>query len=305
MSSSDPSRCCASPIPIAALALVGAVVLAACTAGSGTPKGPPALTASSPVAVTVAVGDSVREPVVVAAGGVPPYTYALACLPALPPGLGLASGTGLLFGVPESPYSGVCDWSVSDAGEGTLPVRGDVLIEVLRRDTPPLTAEPLSSVSVEVGTSLRAPVVEAAGGVPPYLYGLACRPALPSTFRFSPESARLYGVPSDPYRGVCEWTVADADDPPVRLDGPLVVDVWSPRTAPFDATAVVSLTLSVGDSVRSSVVSASGGRRPYRYGLDCNPRLPDRLTFDTASGLLYGLPAAPYDAVCRWSRVRL
>ena len=63
----------------------------------------------------------------------------------------------------------------------------------------------------------------------------------------------------------------------------------------------VGKTRSPGEAPGEETAVRTGGVPPYAHRLSCTPALPSELSFDTETGLLFGVPPAPSDAVCRWS----
>ena len=195
----------------------------------------------------------------------------------------------------------MCAWSVTDAANPPASRHGSISIDIDPPASPPLRTIPLPSLSLAIGAFVRAPLVDVTGGVPPYAYALSCTPALPSELSFDTESGLLFGVPAAPYDAVCRWSVTDADTPPSRRHGSFPVDIRSQPASSLRVVPVSSLSLTLGAPVRISVLDVTGGVLPYAYALSCTPALPSELSFDTETGLLFGVPAASYDAVCRWS----
>ena len=227
-------------------------------------------------------------------GGVRPYTYALSCTPTLDgTGLVFTAGTHRLQGRPLAAYSGVCDYSVTDALQASAhrSFRIDVFVRGL--SLPPVDVRPF-----EVGVPVDEQLPAGIGGVRPYTYALSCTPTLDGTgLVFTAGTRRLQGRPLAAYSGVCDYSVTDARGTSAHRS--FRIDVFV-RGLPLPP--VVDRLFEVGVPVDEQLPAGSGGERPYTYALSCTPTLEGTgLVFTAGTRRLQGRPLAAYSGVCDYS----
>jgi hypothetical protein len=206
--------------------------------------------------------------------GKPPFTWALAG-GSLPAGLSLSS-SGLISGSPRL------------AGEYTFTVRATGARK--QTDTKQLTLVVRLQLSPRGGTVLRGLVGTAfrqafsvvAGGTPPYTWALAGG-VLPDGLAF--ENGVISGTPDRASRSTFMLEIGDAR-------GATTSTVWTleVKTATLTVTPSALPSATSGAPYRQ-VLTASGGKAPYRFRLVSACSLPRGLTL-SASGVLAGRPSA-------------
>jgi len=147
-----------------------------------------ALTLACPSVTTGQVG-TMFSAALVAAGGTPPYTYAITS-GSLPPGLTLNGSTGLISGTPTAPGTYSYTAKVTDSTSGTA-----------------LTTTASCSITIGASLSLACPIstgqvgvfyssaLAAAGGTPPYTFSIISG-SLPSGLTLNATYGAVTGTPS-------------------------------------------------------------------------------------------------------------
>ena len=276
--------------------------------------------------LSLEVGTPVDIQLPAGSGGVPPYTYALSCSPALdgstlnpqrPTGLVFTPGTRRLQGTPATAYHGVCDYSVTD--DLLAQTHGSFRIEVTGRDG--LTFRPSELFVPEEGRSsyvvgLSAPAP--AGGVqitirrepgadPDLVFDTDLQARGRQNSLFIPAGLTEGTVWVDALRdddreaGHADlFHVANPVHPgPLTATGTIRVHEVEPA---FELPAVEDQTFQVGLPGSVTLPIAARGDPPYRYALSCRPSLGEvGLEWDPATRRLHGTPTEAYRVDCVYS----
>ncbi len=234
-----------------------------------------AIPAQPTVTLTAGQADVSVAPVT-ASGGTAPYQFAVR--PALPGGLIINRGSGLISGSPATAAAGTYTVTVSDANDVTaeqtfsLTISG-ALIASQMQPTVTLTKEQ-SSVS--------ALPIKANGGTAPYQYAIT--PALPDGLVMDESSGVISGSPLTVVTEDHTVTVSDANGATADQTFSLVINA-----APVTLLRLPTVTLTASQTGVSVIpVTVSGGTLPYRFAV--SPALPEGLMFDESSGTLSGSP---------------
>ncbi|HEY5197419.1 MAG TPA: putative Ig domain-containing protein [Solirubrobacteraceae bacterium] len=256
---------------------------------------------SRPVTITVPAGpptapaftaDSPPSP---AEGGVA-YSYSLTASGApapnfsvasgsLPPGLRLASFTGLLSGVPTAPGTYTFELGAGN-GVGAGAVSAPVTITVT---SGALAVPALTSDAPSAAGTVGSPYAYgfAASGNPAPAFGVASG-ALPDGLGLDPGSGMLSGTPAK--AGTFTFTVKASNGvTPDALSGQLTIVVSPAPAAPVFTAAIPPATATVG-SAYSYTYAASGYPAPA-FAVTSGA-LPAGLSLDGATGVLSGTPTA-------------
>lgn len=211
-------------------------------------------------------------------GGVPPYTFSVAGLPA---GLDYDAATGKLFGTPPIENTGLrLEITVADEGDPqqAVALRATLVIHPVAVS---ITTTELPNAAVDQDYTTK---LEAADGRQPYVWRITAG-VLPLGLRLGRSTGEITGTP--PSRAATETftvSVSDADTPPSSdaREFKLVVPVTITTTTLPTARIGVAYSTSIG---------ASAGLTPYSWELSTGT-LPDGLDLDSSTGAILGTPAA-------------
>jgi hypothetical protein len=217
-----------------------------------------------------------------ATGGTAPYTWSISS-GALPAGLALNSSSGAIGGTPTATGASTFTVTVTDAAGLTASAQFSITI------TTQTTAVVISNSSLPNG-QLNVPysqTLTAAGGVPPYTWGLASG-ALPQGLTLNPATGVISGTPAGTI-GITTFTVQVSDSSP------------TPLTAQKAFTVGITLTLTIttqslpagtkGIAYPATQLAATGGTTPYTWSI-ASGALPAGLALNSSSGAIAGTPSA-------------
>ncbi len=221
---------------------------------------------------TVAYAASLR-----ATGGTLPYLFSLAPGSTLPPGLGLASRTGLLSGTPTE--AGVFTFTVHlvDAQNVELTKQFQLTVNNGLAIT---TTSPLPGGAEGVPYSLNFTAV---GGATPYTWSLANGSTLPPGLLLNANTGLLSGTPTS--IGNFAFTVQVTDSVGTQA----ILSVQLPIGQPLTILTGAQLPGAQLTVAYSQPIQVSGGTQPYSF-TSSPGALPPGITLDATSGLLSGTP---------------
>ena len=199
-------------------------------------------------------------------------------------GLTFTAATGLVSGTPTKP--------IASGTSFTIQQRDTATSSVLASSTLSLTVDgslgAAQSIKVTAGASL-TPVVPfspaaaiAAGLASPITFSIA--PTLPAGLSLDPATGALSGIPGAATSG--SFVVTATDGTGAKATGTVTLSVGGSLTP-----AVQSLTGTVGQNLASQVMSATGMQAPVTFSIA--PAAPGGLSFDSATGVLSGIPTVP------------
>lgn len=219
-----------------------------------------------------------------ASGGTAPYAYTISA-GALPAGITLDSGTGLLSGTPT--VTGLFTFSVrtTDSSTGSGAPFARTQNYVMQVTAPTITLSPPTLTNATAATAYSA-TITASGGIGPYSFAVSAG-ALPTGLTLDSGTGVLSGTPTQ--SGTLNFTVLATDTNGQTGSRPysLVVAVpgltVSPSTLPGGAKSA---------AYGPETLTASGGNAPYSFAITAGV-LPTGLTLSSSTGTLSGTPTAP------------
>ena len=268
----------------------------------GSPPPPQPLTLPVPDKVSLSVGAFHGEPLPEAAGGVAPHAYTFSCAGgSLPPGMGFAPQTRMFAGTPQARFRDSCTYSVTDSAQPATTVAQPVEVEVTGAMSDLALPRP-GKVTFTVGSFSDTELPEAAGGVGPYAYALACAGgSLPPGMGFAAATRRLAGTPEARFRDSCTYSATDSSRPAATVTHPVEVEVTG-GALPLVLPRPGKVTLTVGSFSKPELPEAVGGVGPYTYALTCaGGSLPSGMGFAAATRVLAGTPQARFRDSCTYS----
>ena len=217
-----------------------------------------------------------------ASGGVPPYTYSIAS-GSLPSGLTLNPATGAITGTPTQ--AGTFSFTgqvVDSSGSASNTVTSNCNIVVTT--PPPLTVFcPLSTGQVGVPYNS---AISASGGLPPYSYSISAG-TLPDGLTLNPTSGAITGTPT--LAGTFAFTAQVVDSRGAAAGSS--TSSCNIVIAPAPPTLIcASSTGQVGVFYNSALI-AGGGAPPYTFSITAGA-LPPGLTLNTTTGAITGTPTS-------------
>jgi hypothetical protein len=160
-----------------------------------------------------------------AAGGVAPYTWALASGSSLPAGLSLSTG-GALSGTPAAAGSYPLTFVVTDSFSPPDTAKATLTLTIAGTQTATLTLTTTTLADATLNTAYSA-TLTAAGGLPPYTFSLANSTSLPAGLTLSSAGA-ISGTPTKAGSTGFSVDVTDASTPtPLSGTGNLSINVNS------------------------------------------------------------------------------
>jgi hypothetical protein len=237
------------------LAVVAALVISGCPAASGVSG--------------VNYASSVS-----AAGGTPPYVWSVSGQ--VPPGVTLATATGLFSGTPAATGTFNFTVNVSDAASRqatrACTIAISLNLQILNDGLPDATTRATYSVNLR-----------ATGGVLPYRW-TAISGSLPPGLALDENSGLIAGQPTQP--GRFNFTIQVTDASGGQLQRAYSINVVTGLTIPSCPAPIGA----VGEPY-TSTLSAVGGQSPYAWAIDSGD-LPQGLRLTPESGVVSGTPTA-------------
>lgn len=244
-----------------------------------------AITVVAPLAITSAtlpdgtIGSAYRAPLL-ATGGTPPYAWAISA-GALPTGLALDRGTGILSGTPSQ--AGMFSFTVAATDASSPAARATRPLEITVHVPTALAIDTGALPGGIVGRQYSG-VLAATGGTAPYTWSISAG-ALPAGLSVDPASGLISGTPSSPGTVTFTVEVADAEAPTAVATRQLSIIVSNPLVV---STAV--LAEGVTGVAYAAKLVATGGASPYGWSISAGA-LPPGLSLDS-SGAIHGTPSA-------------
>lgn len=221
---------------------------------------------------------------VTASGGTAPYTYAVSA-GALPAGMTLSAGGGVLSGTPTAGGSFTFTLTATDSSQGGGGPFSGSRAYTLTVAAATITLSPTTLPVGGVGSAY-SQTVAASGGTAPYSYAVTAG-ALPAGLTLASNGA-LSGTPSS--GGSFNFTITATDSStgsgPYSGSRAYTLSIAAPTVTLTPATLPAATT----GAAYSQTVTAGGGVAPYSYAVTAGA-LPAGVTLG-ASGVLSGTPTA-------------
>ncbi len=216
--------------------------------------------------------------VLVASGGVSPYTYTAT---GLPTGLTLAPSTGILTGTATVLGSYSLSVTVTDS-VGQVANVSMTLSVVVSPGAPTI-----GTLSVSDGTLgvYYAAAIAGSGGIAPTTYAVSAG-SLPTGLSLDPNSGLILGTPTSV--GNSTFTISLTDSVAASTSRAYSMNIIQ---SPAPTLLTASLTAGQKDVPYGDVISATGGKTPYTFSITAGS-LPAGITLNAATGLLSGTPTA-------------
>ena len=211
-------------------------------------------------------------------GGLGPYTWSITS-GALPPGLTLDPGSGMVTGTPTTAGSYPVTVQVTDSSATQQTASASITFTI--ENAPKLTVRAQTLPSATQGQSYSA-TVQAAGGVPPYTWSASG--ALPAGLYIQPDG-QIYGTPTGDSAQSVKLTVTDSASDTSTRTFPLTIYPGAPLSI-----TTTTLDNATQGSAYDELLDAAGGAGPYTWSLvSGDGQLPAGLQLDP-SGEIYGTP---------------
>ncbi|MGD0499685.1 MAG: putative Ig domain-containing protein, partial [Bryobacteraceae bacterium] len=212
--------------------------------------------------------------ILAAAGGVPPYTWALA-VGALPPGLVLSSA-GVIGGSATAVGVATFSVTVTDADSTTASKSFSLSIGL-----GPLAITTPATLPSGLAGAAYSQALAATGGIPPYAWSLGLGALPPGLFLSS--AGTITGTPTTAGTAVFMATVTDANS--AAASGTFTLTI---NYAPLVIPTASPLPSGVAGTAYSQTLTATGGVPPYRWQVSSGA-LPPLLALSSA-GVIAGAP---------------
>jgi hypothetical protein len=222
-----------------------------------------------------------------AAGGIPPYTWAVTS-GSLPAGLSLDTSSGALTGTPTAAGSRTFTVTTTDSSAGGGTTASATFTTSVAPATNPLTLTPPQLPAGTQGTGYTGQLTSTGGAAP--LYWSIASGSLPDGLSLDPGTGQVTGIPTA--AGTFSFTaqLADGTSPvPQSATENLSITI---AAAPAPTIAAPSLPDAVAGSAYEQTIDASGGVPPYTWSVSSGS-LPDGLSLDPQSGTISGTPTTP------------
>ncbi|MBI5406211.1 MAG: putative Ig domain-containing protein, partial [Nitrospirae bacterium] len=209
----------------------------------------------------------------VASGGKSPLSWSITA-GALPTGLGLAGGTGVISGTPTAAGTFNFTVQVTDAN-GAVASRA---LSIVIYSAISVTTTSLADGTVGVAYSQ---TVSASGGKTPYNWSIPSG-SLPTGLSLNNGTGGISGTPT--VAGTSNFTIRATDANGATADQALSIAVYNPLSVTTTALASGTINLAY-----SQTLVASGGKTPYNWSVIAGT-LPTGLSLAGGTGVISGTP---------------
>ena len=210
-----------------------------------------------------------------ATGGTTPYTWSITS-GALPTGLTLASGTGVISGTPTATGTSNFTVQVSDANSVTATQPLSITV------VPPALTVTTTSLPSGTQNAAYSATLTATGGTTPYSWSITVG-TLPAGLTLASATGVISGTPTG--TGTSNFTVQVTDTNSATATKALSITVGA--TPPTVTTT--SLPNGTQNAAYSTTLTATGGTTPYSWSITAGA-LPAGLTLASSTGVISGTP---------------
>jgi len=277
-------------VHLGSLALFAAAAsLSGCSGGSGASSANPA---PAPSALSVSTGALPNGQVgakysttLAAAGGTPPYHWALSS-GSLPAGLVLTASSGLIAGTPSAAANAApLTVQVTDSGSPAQSSSRALSVTIAPAALVIVTKSlPVGEVGIAYGVTLGA-----SGGTAPYTWSISAG-ALAAGLSLAPQTGAISGTPTAAASASLTFQLKDSSSPPLTRSVSLPLTVNPPLTITANA-----LTDGQVGKAYAATLTASGGTPPLAWTL-VSGTLPAGLSLAAGTGMIAGTPTAAASA---------
>jgi hypothetical protein len=220
-----------------------------------------------------------------AVGGASPYTWTVSS-GQLPPGLTLATGTGVLSGTPTASGNYSFGIKVIDSSSSVQSATTTVSLPVVAAPPAAPAALTITSTSIPSGTigAAYSTLLQASGGTAPYAWSITAG-GLPNGVNLSATTGLISGTPTAV--GITNFTAAIADSSnPSQTKTVSLSLVVAPTPLGITTSSLPSGTIG---STYANLLQATGGIAPYGWSITAGS-LPTGLSLAAATGIISGTP---------------
>jgi Putative Ig domain len=241
----------------------------------------PSLLAVSTTTLPSGTNGAAYSQALLANGGTPGYTWSITS-GALPTGLTLAAGTGVISGTSTASGTFSFTATVSDSGNPaqTKSVATSIVIAP--------NALTITSSTLASGTNGTAysQVLQAGGGTPGYTWSIGSG-SLPAGLTLTASTGTISGTPTGSGTSNFTVTVSDSGNPAQTKSVALTIAIAAKTLAVTTST----LPSGTNGTAYSQVLQASGGTPGYTWSISSGS-LPTGLTLAAPTGTISGTPTA-------------
>jgi hypothetical protein len=230
----------------------------------------------TPASLAQGVVGAAYSQTLAASGGTAPYSAWTITSGALPAGLTLDAGTGVISGTPTASASPATSITVRVNDANGCQGSRSITLQIC----PVISLAPTTLPSPIVGTTY-SQTITASGGTAPYTF-VVTSGALPAWATLT-SAGGLSGTPTATTNATFTVRATDANGCSGTFDY-----VLTPNCPTITVNPAAPAAGLVGTAY-SQTLSATGGTSPYTFALTSGT-LPDGLTLDPSSGLISGTP---------------
>jgi len=239
------------------------------------------ITTTSPMPSGI-VGAAYSQTLQTNGGGIAPISWSIT-LGSLPPGLTLASSTGVISGTPTTATGSPFNFTVQAADSGT-PQQTSSQAFSISTSTAPLSVATTGLPDGVVGQSYTGAVLQSAGGNPPVTWSISVG-ALPVGLTLNAGTGAITGSPTT--AGTTTFTVKATDS-----TTPTAQTATKQLSIRVNTVLTVTTTSLPGGTVNTSytaTLQSSGGAAPITWSITVGS-LPPGLTLVASTGVISGTP---------------